>query len=216
MTCRPKVAKLIWSEIQDNRHGRHLESLFRASSSEQKIQRTRNSIGSIRVTCRSKLVKFVSIKIQDSVILKNLFSTYSPETKGHLKGQLTRHLVGSIRKIYRVKMAHIISIWNPRWASFENLFWLFSSELKGHLIRNLTGSSDMTPRSKTKAKIVSVETPTWPPRPPSWNCVWNFFSWTERPFDTKLVRSIAVTCHSKLAKTIQIEKSKMAAIFKMY
>ena len=43
------------------RHGSHLENLFFASSPELKGQLTRNLVGSIGVTCRSKIVKIVPI-----------------------------------------------------------------------------------------------------------------------------------------------------------
>ena len=49
------------SEIQDGRHFRHLESLFFASSPESKGQLTRNLVGSIGVTCTSKITKIVPI-----------------------------------------------------------------------------------------------------------------------------------------------------------
>ena len=53
-------------------------------------------VGSIRVTCRSKIAKIVSIGIQDGHHghhLENLFFASTPEPKG----QLTRNLVGIIR-----------------------------------------------------------------------------------------------------------------------
>ena len=46
------------SEIQD---GRHLENLFFASSPELKGHLTPNLLGSIRVTCRTKIAKIVPI-----------------------------------------------------------------------------------------------------------------------------------------------------------
>ena len=48
------------SDIQDGCHGSHLENLFFASS-ELKGQLTRNLVGSIGVTCRSKIAKIVPI-----------------------------------------------------------------------------------------------------------------------------------------------------------
>ena len=50
--CRLKTAEIFASEIQDGRHGGHLENLFFASP-EPKDQLTWNSVGSIRVTCRA-------------------------------------------------------------------------------------------------------------------------------------------------------------------
>ena len=64
MTCRSKIAKIVpklcQSDIQDGRHGSHLENLFFASS-EPKGQLTRNLEGSIGVTRRSKIAKIVPI-----------------------------------------------------------------------------------------------------------------------------------------------------------
>ena len=51
MTCRSKVATIVSLEIQDGRHGRHLESLFFTSPNEPKGPLTRNLVGSIGVTC---------------------------------------------------------------------------------------------------------------------------------------------------------------------
>ena len=48
-------------DIQDGRHGSHLENLFLASSPEPKGQLTRNLVGSIGVTRRSKIAKNVPI-----------------------------------------------------------------------------------------------------------------------------------------------------------
>ena len=42
-------------------NGRHLENIFFASSPEPKGQLTPNLLGSIRVTCRSKVAKIVPI-----------------------------------------------------------------------------------------------------------------------------------------------------------
>ena len=46
--------------IQDGCHGSHLENLF-FSSPEPKGKLTRNLVGSIRVTCRSKIAKIISM-----------------------------------------------------------------------------------------------------------------------------------------------------------
>ena len=61
MTYRSKKLKLSLLEIQDGRHGGHLENLFLASSPEAKGQLTGNLVGSIGVTCSSKIAKIVSI-----------------------------------------------------------------------------------------------------------------------------------------------------------
>ena len=52
LTCRSKIAKI--TPIQDGRHDSQLQNLFFASSPELKGHLTRNLVGSIRVTCRSK------------------------------------------------------------------------------------------------------------------------------------------------------------------
>ena len=63
-------------------------------------QLTGNLVGSVRVTCRSKIAKAFLMEFQDGCHgshLENLFFTSSPETIG----QLTRNLVGSIGVMYR-------------------------------------------------------------------------------------------------------------------
>ena len=80
-----------------------------------------------------------------------------------------------------------------RWMStrhgrnLENLFFASSPEPKGQLTQNLLGSIRVTCRSKI-AKIVPIGNPRWPPWPPSWKSIFRFFSWTERPIDSKLAR----------------------------
>ena len=67
MTCRSNnnnnnnknKSKIVPSEIQDGRHGGHLENLFFSSSPETKGQLTRTWVGSFGVTCGSKIVKIV-------------------------------------------------------------------------------------------------------------------------------------------------------------
>ena len=49
------------SENQDGRHRRHLENLFFTSSPEPKGQLTPNLLGSMGVTCRSKIAKIMLI-----------------------------------------------------------------------------------------------------------------------------------------------------------
>ena len=61
MTYRSKIAKMCLSEIQDGHHGSHLENLFFASSPEPKGQLTPNLVGSIWVTCISKIAKIMPI-----------------------------------------------------------------------------------------------------------------------------------------------------------
>ena len=72
---------------------------------------TQYLVGSIRVTCRSKIPKMVQLEIQDGRHLENLFFASSPEPKGHL----TPNLLGSIRVTCRSKIAKIVPIGNPRW-----------------------------------------------------------------------------------------------------
>ena len=81
-------------------------------------QLTRYLVGSIRVTCRSKIAKIMPI--QDGRHLENLFFASSPETKD----QLTPNLLGSIRATCRSNKVKIMSIGNPRWpygSHLENL-----------------------------------------------------------------------------------------------
>ena len=91
----------------------------------------------------------------------------------------------------RSKIAKIVLIGNPRWPpwppSCESLFFASSPEPKGHLTPNLLGSIGVTCRSKI-AKIVPIRNPRWPPWQPSWKSFFCFFSWTERPVDSKLAR----------------------------
>ena len=116
-------------------------------------------------------------------------------------------LVGSIWVTCRSKIAKIMPIVNPRWPPLrlswkscrseiqdgrhvrhlENLFFASSPEPKGQLTPNLLGSIRVTCRSKI-AKIVPIWNPRWPPWPPSWKSIFRFFSWTERPIDSKLGR----------------------------
>ena len=133
-----KELKSCPSEIQDGCHGSHLENLFFASSPEPKGQLTPNLLGSIRVTCRSKIAK-------------------------------------------------IVPIGNPRWPpwppSWKSIFCFFSwteRPIDSKLDRKHQGDC----RSKI-AKIVLIRNPRWPP---SWKSIFRFFSWTERPNDSKLAR----------------------------
>ena len=69
-------------------------------------------IGSIGVTCRSKIAKIVPIGHgRHGSHLENLFFASSPEPKG----QLTPNLLGSIGVTCRFKIAKIVPIGNPRW-----------------------------------------------------------------------------------------------------
>ena len=52
-----KKVKLFRSEIQDSRHGGHLENLYGTSSPQPKGQLTQNYIGSIEATYRSEIGK---------------------------------------------------------------------------------------------------------------------------------------------------------------
>ena len=51
----------------------------------------------------------------------------------------------------------------------------------------MVGSIGVTYRSKI-AKIVPIGNPRWPPWQPSWKSIFCYFSWTERPVDSKLAR----------------------------
>ena len=93
MTCRSKITKIVLLDIQDGHHADHLENLFFASSPEAKGKLTRNFAGSIGVTGRLKVGKFVPIgnpRWHGGHLVKNLFFASSK-----LKGQLTRTGVGS-------------------------------------------------------------------------------------------------------------------------
>ena len=72
--CRSKLLKSFRPRIQDGRHGRRLENLFFASSPEPKGQLTPNLVGSIGVTCRSKIAKIVLIRNPRWPQLKIYFS----------------------------------------------------------------------------------------------------------------------------------------------
>ena len=63
----------------------------------------------------------------------------------------------------------------------------YSSYL-GQLTWYLVGSIGVTCRSEI-AKIVHIGNPRWPPWSPSWKSIFRFFSWTERPIDSKLARN---------------------------
>ena len=80
------VSQCPLSEIQD---GSHLEDLFYASSPEPKRQLTPNLLGSIGVSCRSKIAKIVWIR---NLRFENLFFASTPKPKS----QLTPNLVESI------------------------------------------------------------------------------------------------------------------------
>ena len=62
VTSRSKQLKSFWSEIQESRHGCHLEIHFFASSPEPSGQLTQNLVGSIRITCWWKRAKTVPIR----------------------------------------------------------------------------------------------------------------------------------------------------------
>ena len=65
----------------------------------------------------------------------------------------------------------------------------------------------MTCRLKI-AKSIPICNPRWPPWPPSWKCIFHFFSWTERQLTCYLVESIKVTCRSKIAKSVPIRNPR--------
>ena len=107
-----------------------LKIFFFASSHEPKGQLTWNLVGSIEVTCRSKLAKSVPIRNPGWPPCRHLEHLFfaSPEPKG----QLTWNLVRSIGVFCRSKLAKIVSIWNPSWPSwrqswksiFRFFFWI--------------------------------------------------------------------------------------------
>ena len=93
--------------------GGHLENLFFTSSPELKGQLIRTWVGSVGVTCRSKISKIVPIR--------------------NPKGQLTRNLAGNIGVTGRSKLPKIVPIQDGRHGGhLENLFFT-SSELKSQL-----------------------------------------------------------------------------------
>ena len=75
--------------------------------------KTRYLVGSIGVTCRSKIAEIVRSEIQDGHHLENIFFASSPEPQG----LLTPNLVGSIRVSCssKIHVAKIVLIENPRW-----------------------------------------------------------------------------------------------------
>ena len=161
--------------MQDGCHGRHLENLFFASSPQPKGQLTPNLLGSIKVTCRSKIAKIVPIGIQDGRHLENQFFAPKP------KSQLTPNLVGGIGVTYRSKIAKIVPIGNPRWPpyqpSWKAIFRFFSwtkRPVDSKLGRKHRGDLYI---SKI-AKIMPIVKPGWAPWQPSWKSIFRFFSWT--------------------------------------
>ena len=138
VTYRSKIAKIVpignprWPPWQPS-----WKFIFRFFSWTERLQ---NVLWSIEVTCRKqKMAKIVRSEIQDGrhgSHLENLLFTSSPKPKS----QLTSNLLGSITVTYRSKIAKIVPIGNPR----------------------------------------------WPPWRPSWECIFRFFSWTERLIDFKL------------------------------
>ena len=77
-------------EMRDGHHGGHFENIF-ASSPEPKGQVTGKLLGSIGMTCRSKIA-IIPIRNPRCCHLENLLFASTPEPKG----QLTRNLVGSM------------------------------------------------------------------------------------------------------------------------
>ena len=147
VTCRSKIAKIAPIEIQNVRHGSHLEKLFLASSPEPKGQLTWNLVGIIRVTCRSKTAKIILIgytrwlpwwpswksfrfsRKKNKVILMR--NPRWPPWWPFWKGQWTWTWVGSFGVTCRSKIAEIVPIGNPKWPLF------FSSSPAPYDISNL-------------------------------------------------------------------------------
>ena len=133
---------------------------------------TQNLVRSIEDIHIPKLLKSLWSEIQDGPDgrhLENLFCASSPDPRS----QSTLNLVGSIRVTCRSKIAKIVPIQNqiwPPWRSSKNLYFASSQKLKGKLTRNLVGSIWETCRS-------------------TWKSIFRFFSWTERPNDSKLSRN---------------------------
>ena len=92
-----------------------LKIYFSLLYSEPKSQLTPKMVGSIGVTCRSKIAQIIPIgnpRCYGSH-LENLFFASSPEPKG----QLTPNLLVSIGVTCRSKIAKIVPNVNPRWPS---------------------------------------------------------------------------------------------------
>ena len=152
-----------------------------------------------------------------AAILKIFFAS-SPEPKG----QLTPNLLGSIRVTCRSNIAKIVSVqiprlppWQPSW---KNVFFASTPKPKSQLTQNWLGSIGVTYKSKI-AKIELIRNPRWPPWQPSWKAIFRFFSWTERPIDSKLARKHRDDLYIKNSSNRANWKSKMAsmtAILKIY
>ena len=123
----------------------------------RKGQLTRNVVGSIRVTCRSKQkLKSFRKEIQDGRHARHfeLLFWISSEPKG----QLTRNMIGSIGATCRSEIAKIVPIGNPRSPPrrhLEKSIWT-SAERKRQLTRNFAESIGVTCTSKL-AKIFWLE-----------------------------------------------------------
>ena len=74
---------------------------------------------------------------------------------------------------------------NTKWPSRVDMS--LNPNTINQLTPNSVGSIEVTYRSKV-AKIVPIGNPWWPPWWPSWKSIFCFFSWTERPVDSKLGR----------------------------
>ena len=171
-------------------------------------QLTWNLVGSIGVTCRSKIVKIGLIRSPrwpQWQHLENVFFASSPE----LKGQLTWNLVGNIGVTCGSKIAKIVPIGNQdrcRGGHLENLFFT-TSEPKCQLTWNLVGSIRVTCRSKV-AKTVQIWNPSWPPWRPSLQSIFLIFAWTKRPIDLKLDRKHRGDLYIKIAKIVPIRNPR--------
>ena len=111
----------------DNRG--HLKNLFLTSSPERKIQLTRNLVGSIRVTCWSKIAKIVPIRHprwrQWWPSWKSMYGFFSWSERPIYSKPFRKHWV-----IGRSKIAKIVLIRNPIWSSWrpvwKSIFGFFS------------------------------------------------------------------------------------------
>ena len=80
-------------------------------------------------------------------------------------------------------------------------FLLLLLKPKSQLTPNMVGSIGVTYRSKIP-KIIPIGNPRWPPWQPSWKYIFCFFSWTERPIDSKLARTCLSNHHESCSKCL--------------
>ena len=127
---------------------------------------TRNLVGSIGMTCRSKTDKIVLIRNPrwPPCHLENLFRFFS-WTIWPIDFKLGRKHRGDDGKSKMSTMSAILK-----------LFFASSPVPKGQLTWNLVVSIGMTCRLKM-TKIILIRNPRWPPCWPSWKSIFCFYSW---------------------------------------